>query len=181
MKIQATPHSDLISSAFKLFNEKWRKTKNPTVNAFLEYFAKNWTKEGDNGWYEGYCEDLPSTSNSLESTHTHMKSNMDREDKKLSDFLAFQHRENGMVLEWSLERAEMLPIRQADSNEITLVLNKNRKKYNEVPIITDAALIDSNDYRQRGKVVIKLDIDGVSHYFIPAIEDVENCKEKCKR
>jgi hypothetical protein len=111
-----------------LFDTKWRN-QDPAIDNFLDYFSKNWTKEGKCGWYEGYCQGLPSTSNALEATHTHMKSKMERRSKPLCDFLGSQGHENGLIYEWSLERAEKLPIIDPITKERSFVPNNNRKIY----------------------------------------------------
>jgi hypothetical protein len=79
-RIQTIPDMSVISTVFKLFDSKWRSRNIPAVTVFLEYFS-NWTREGQNGWIEGYCLGKPSQSNSIEATHTTMKTKFEHHKK----------------------------------------------------------------------------------------------------
>ena len=66
-------HKEIIfKKALSLFHEKWAG-KATDVDVFLLYFERNPCSELSYGWYEGHVEGLPSHSNSLESTHKHIK------------------------------------------------------------------------------------------------------------
>jgi hypothetical protein len=71
-QIQATPDASVISTVFKLFEAKWRSLKINSVNVFLDYF-RNWTLDGQNGWFEGYCMAQPSHFSSIKAHHETMK------------------------------------------------------------------------------------------------------------
>ena len=127
----------------------WSKCENKEVNVFLDYFRDNWTIEGKNVWYEGYAMGLPTTSNSLESTHTYMKSKHERKSKPLPDFLASQHVENCMVREWSLEREETFQITNQETQEISSIPSKNQKVFHSIPVMAKTNMIETYKYKQR--------------------------------
>ena len=87
-----------------------------------------------------------------------MKSKMNRTSKPLSDYLGSLGQANGCVREWSLARAEILPIKDPDTDEIRLVPNKNRKIYHEKPVIEEKDLLEAYEYKQRDKTIIKLQV-----------------------
>jgi hypothetical protein len=175
-KIQANSHSNTIQATFSLFDQEWRKKYNAAVNAFLDYFSTNWTKDGKNGWYEGFCEGLPSTTNAIKAAFTEIKS------RPLTDFLDSLGVENGLVLEWSLERAPKLPIRDSSVNWTSLALSRKIKIYNFKPRVDNTPLFNACDNKKKNKTVVKLIVDESPIYFIPAGNATEsNPVETCNR
>ena len=66
--LQLCQSSIVFNKAIDLFSKKWLTKE----KAFIEYLTKNWVK-AKHGWYEGYSVGDPSQSNTIESTHKHMK------------------------------------------------------------------------------------------------------------
>ncbi|CAF0845906.1 unnamed protein product [Brachionus calyciflorus] len=69
--IQELFREDFFTQACELFEKKWIN-KNSNVDSFLKIFKKNYVLR-NNGWSEGYCNGIPSSTNALESTHAKIK------------------------------------------------------------------------------------------------------------
>lgn len=88
----------IIRYRVSIIQKKWANENN-----FLDYFSNQWLKDGQDGWFEGHCTGVPSTSNSIESTHRVMKDveNL-RNRQSLQVFL--NKLPNGLIHEWSISR-----------------------------------------------------------------------------
>lgn len=80
-----------------LFELKW-KHKDNYVDNFLLYFITNWVRT-NSGWYEGYSDGDPSTSNGIESSHKDMKADTNHCRKPAIKFIHKTGKE--LVEEWS--------------------------------------------------------------------------------
>jgi hypothetical protein len=144
--IQLLAFVELAEEAFRLFDEKWRSTGNPQVITFLNYFKKEWTANGRNGWYEGYSEPgIPSQSNAIESIHMHIKVTNDRTTKPLSEFMTSACRQHGFLFEWSKIRAPYYIV-AGEKKE-----HKDQKKFITTATIGDQDILKTFQYNNTHK------------------------------
>jgi hypothetical protein len=110
---------------------------------------------------------------------------MSRTSMSLPDFLASLFRENGILLEWSLERAEDWKVSGDESDEEgepARMQNVNVKRYKDKPDITPSILLDAHDYREAhlDRPVVRLTVGDGTAYFISSdkgrIIDKQSCR-----
>ena len=144
-KIQLCQTKEIFAKAFDLFVKKWNKKE----KEFMHYFVEQLCKEGNNGWYEGFSEFTPSTSNSIESTHKVMKDfGKLRSRMALKNFLTDV--ETSLIHEWSMERNPKLIINNQEFD------NLNLKSFNSTPSIQNSDWDLAWKWDQKNKKVIKL-------------------------
>ncbi|RNA27425.1 hypothetical protein BpHYR1_044614 [Brachionus plicatilis] len=85
-KIQTLTSDILFKEAVNLFDLKYRRFKNESLNSFLKYFNDEWVKKHSN-WYEGYAFGIPRTTNGLESSHEKIKKALKLKRLGLIEFL----------------------------------------------------------------------------------------------
>ena len=99
--LQTCPNEETFENATKLFTQKWKKSTDSSVLAFLEYFQEQWLDTLPN-WYEGAALGHPSTNYGIESTNSIIKKeNTLRERLPVGQFL---HCCVDMVKDWSERR-----------------------------------------------------------------------------
>ena len=141
-KIQLCFNESLFKQATELFRVKWK-----AYPSFVDNFYRKWCI-AKNGWYEGYSVGVPSHSNSIESTHKHMKVKQRKSRMPLKRFI-FSQLENGIVTEWSLERN---PIYFVGGQELQ---NPNAKIYQSMPDIATKDWTDAFKWNAKNHVFIK--------------------------
>lgn len=70
--IQLSPSPEHFKIATDLFKKKW-SARDSTIDTFVNYFESEWVNSRNNGWYEGFSTNIPSTDNGLESTNGKIK------------------------------------------------------------------------------------------------------------
>ncbi|CAF1146241.1 unnamed protein product, partial [Brachionus calyciflorus] len=155
---------ELFPIALKLFQEKWSRVNSPAIKTFLEYFDNQWCKDGNNGWYEGFAPGLPSTSNSLESTHAQIKKILNLKRFGLIPFLN-ECRDN-ILKEWSTERAPTLSLIDPETNQPQIVENLNQKIFYEFPNVKKDDLVKAYKWNSYNKTIIHLKDD--NYYYLTA-------------
>ena len=86
---------------------KWRKkyVDNIYVNDFIEYFVKQWLSPKRMGWFDHFCDLVPITDNSIESTNRYVKeedTGIYRPRPKTVDFIKII--QNDFIYHWSTDR-----------------------------------------------------------------------------
>ena len=103
--LQASYSEQLFNHLLSLFESKWKAKREKEIDAFLEYFRKEWIESKHSKWYEGAASDLPyfpTTDNGLESTNARIKGDYTlRNQMSVSQYL---RNAVGMVRNWSLDR-----------------------------------------------------------------------------
>ena len=95
--IQLSFTKKIFDKLASLFCSKWQKI-NANNSTFISGFYNDWCLN-KNGWFEGYSLGDPSQSNSIESTHKHMKVTQQKARQPMIRFLHSQLKENGIVHE----------------------------------------------------------------------------------
>lgn len=144
--IQELFRDDLFTIACELFEKKW-KGKDSNVDKFLSDFKKNSVNK-NNGWSEGFCNGLPSTTNALESTHAKIKDFV-KTRLGLIEFLN-ECREN-LVRFWSQIRSERIIAVNRKTNKIVIIENNNLKEFNDEPIIDNSDLLFAYKWNKKSK------------------------------
>ena len=134
--MQVLPNQKIFLKASSLFQHKLKSTGNSEINEFNEYMTGQYLSERSYGWYEGHAIGVPSNSNSIESTHKHMKTDPDLTSKKsLRHFLGSV--EKGLIYNWSMNY-------NPDGNP-------NVKVFSTMPTINTTHLVNAYKWNQRKK------------------------------
>ena len=102
--IQKSKSKENFDYLASLFASKWKLKKNLAINAFLEYFHKEWIASTNCGWYEGICDPTPKQNNALEATNLVIKTH-----HTLRSRLSMNHYLNNathMMKQWSIDRTK---------------------------------------------------------------------------
>ena len=150
-KIQTLSSELLFQDAVKLFDLKYRRYKNETLNSFLKYFDDEWIKKHP-GWYEGYAIGMPSTTNGLESSHEKIKKALQQKRLGLIEFL--NECKNNLIHFWSQDRSSSIIVKDPDTEEFIEVDNLNCKEFYNAPIITEKDLKLAYDWNKRDKRIV---------------------------
>ncbi len=94
--LQLSQSKEVFEAATKLFLKKHKSEKE-----FITYFKNEWVDTHD-GWYEGYAELTPSTTNALESNNRYIKDNGTLRSKL--DLSVFLNTAKQIVQNWSRDR-----------------------------------------------------------------------------
>ncbi|RNA44681.1 hypothetical protein BpHYR1_053709 [Brachionus plicatilis] len=160
-EIQKIFDPTLFPKAIELFEDKWNKVNNSGVKNLLTYFNYEWGKN-NTGWYEGYARGLPSTTNSLESTHAHIKKKMKGKRLGLLHFLDVC--QQTIVREWSMWRSPTLHL----VDEIT---------QDSTPTITDADMVSAYKWNSFNQTIRHLNS---KYYYVMNTKKNDITKEECK-
>ncbi|RNA08561.1 hypothetical protein BpHYR1_051469, partial [Brachionus plicatilis] len=134
---------------------------------------KQWG-ENNIGWFEGYAPGLPSTSNSLKSTHDKIKETM--KGKRL-ELIAFLDKcQKVLVKNWSIERSPILKLVNPETN---FAENNNQKKFSTVPDITKQNINDAYGWNCLNKT-IQTWIPGTDYFYVKEGLFYDLSRNECK-
>ena len=154
--MQLLSSEKLFKKAAELIVSKWSKLNSNEINDFFKYFQSTYLSERSFGWYEGHALGHPSTSNSIESTHRHIKLDKDLIVKKsLRHFLSCMER--GLIYNWSMHY---------NPHE-----NPNVRSFACKPTIETKDYLKAYDYNQLKRKVIGLDQPDKSIIYFTTASD----------
>ncbi len=132
------------------------------------YNTSKWCYGRSNDLYEGYAVDAPSTSNSIESTHKHIKTDKDLTTKKpLRQFLGVTS--SGLIHNWSMK--------------YNPEGNPNVLEFSKVPTLENKDWLEAFEWNKRNKRVISFAIEEKTYAFTYAGEETGRTalnKEICR-
>jgi hypothetical protein len=170
--IQVLFNKHQFDIALQLFFKKWKAKKDSNIDTFLAYFKQQWCSDGNNGWYEGYAEGYPSTTNALESIHKYMKRGLLGCRLGLIRFL--NSIEDGLVKLWSTDRKSLVLVEENGS--LTEQINKNYREFHKHPLIDNKDWKDAYTWNKKNKKILNVN----SKFFIPVGKDTELSKSSCE-
>ncbi|CAF1117015.1 unnamed protein product, partial [Brachionus calyciflorus] len=148
--IQEIFKPEFFQLAIQLFEKKWKLKKSSEIDDFIKYFIDQWG-HNNNGWYEGYYGDIPSTTNGLESSHEKIKSALEGKILGLIEFLN-ECREN-LIKFWSQMRSKKIKTINPETNEEIDIDNVNFNHFFKEPIISKSQMLHAFEWNKRSKPI----------------------------
>ena len=121
------------------------------VNTFLDYF-KRWTNKPNDGWFEGKVPGVP--SNAIESTHRVMKLVLRHKKSRLSTFCHSQEKPQGLVYEWSRQRAPSHTVTDKTKGSQKVIANAKPKIFFTKPDYSDKYIDSADEFKLENNPVI---------------------------
>ena len=136
---------------------------------------KQWGNN-NNGWYEGYYGDIPSTTNGLESSHEKIKDALKGKRLGLIEFLN-ECREN-LIKYWSQKRSKSIKTTDSATNEEIDIDNVNLTEFCKEPNISKSQMLHAYDWNKRSKPIHHIK-DNI--YMCKGGKDGSLTRQECKQ
>ena len=149
-----------FDAASNLWCNKW-SIKEPD---FTRYFTKQWLKESNRGWYQGFVNGVPDHNNAEEADNRYIKEDQARTRLGLIQFM--NHAETTLVQSWSTDRDEE---------------SYSYKSFNEAPVLKLSDWTSAWQWSCLCKEIVKFKTDDSKTYFcMPAGEEKTLSRKDCK-